>query len=243
MDFTFLLSFTLVLITLIYSYREKLDLEREILFASFRAFVQLTILGFSLVYILEIKNLFILISILVFMNLFGAYTAQQRLKLKHNGVKYAFWAIFLGSAPVLLILTLLGIITTEAYQIIPIGGMVIGNALNVYTLAVNKIKGDVENSKDIIECKLAVGASLKEALGKMLQKGIKSSLIPILNNLRTVGVIFIPGVTTGLLLAGTEPLKAVSYQLVIMYMMVAISLLTSFFTTIFLYKTILWEVD
>ncbi len=242
MEFKFLASYLLIIIALLYSYREKLGIEKEIFLSSIRALIQLLILGYILVYIFKLKNPFELLAVLVFMVIFATFTAQRRVKLRKKGYLTAFLSIFISSFVVLFSLLILQIITFKPNEIIPIGGMIIGNSLNIYTLTVDRLKSEVKNTITIIEGMVALGASLKKALYFPTKEAIKAALIPTVNSLQTVGIIHIPGVTTGMLLAGAEPLKAVSYQLVIMYMMVAVALFTGFFTILFSYKKIIGTV-
>ncbi len=238
MEFKFLASYLLIIIALIYSYKEKLGIEKDIFVNSIRAFIQLLVLGYILVYLFKLKNPFELLGVLFFMVLFATFTAQKRIKIKHKGYITAFLSIFISSFIVLFSLILLKIITFKPNEIIPVGGMIIGNSLNIYTLTVDRLKSEVKNTITIIEGMVALGASLKKALHIPTKEAVKAALIPTVNSLQTVGIIHIPGVTTGMLLAGAEPLTAVSYQLVIMYMMVAVALFTGIFTILFSYKKI-----
>jgi putative ABC transport system permease protein len=237
-EYKFLFSYVLILIALYYSYKEKLGIEKQILINSIRAFIQLLILGYLLVYIFKIKNPFFISLILVLMVLFAAYTAQGRIKIKNNGILTSFICIFLSSLLVIVSLILIGVISFKPNEIIPVGGMVIGNSLNIYALTVDRLKGEIKNNIQLIENFISLGASLKYALYNLKKVSVKAALIPTLNNLQTVGIIHIPGITTGMLLAGAPPLKAISYQLVIMYMMVAVALFTSIITINFAYKKI-----
>ncbi|RMA97115.1 ABC transporter permease [Hydrogenothermus marinus] len=230
MEYKFLVSYVLILIALYYSYREKLGIEKTILINSLRAFIQLLILGYALVYIFKLKHPIELIFILFLMILFASYTAQNRVNLKEKGFLVAFLSIFFSSSLVIASLLVLQIISFKPNELIPVGGMVIGNSLNVYSLTVDRLKGEIKNNIDLIENFIAIGATLKNALYEMKKASVKAALIPTLNNLQTVGIIHIPGITTGMLLAGAEPLKAVSYQLAIMYMMVAVALFTAVIT-------------
>ncbi len=239
MEYKFLASYILVLIALVYSYKEKLGVEKELLWNSIRALVQLLVLGYILVYVFKLKNPVYLFLVLIVMVLFASYTAQKRVKLADKGFLTAFLSIFFSSFIVLFSLILIGVISFKPNEIIPVGGMIIGNSLNIYSLTVDRLKGEVENSIDIIENMIALGATLKQAFHFIVKKAIKAALIPTINSLQTVGIIHIPGITTGMLLAGAEPLKAVSYQLVIMYMMVAVALFTGIFTVNFSYKKII----
>ncbi|NWF65979.1 MAG: iron export ABC transporter permease subunit FetB [Campylobacterales bacterium] len=236
MDYTFLTSFSLVFVTiLIYKYF-LLNLEKEIAISSIRAFMQLMLLGFVLLYLFEIEDKFIVIAVLLFMCAFASYTASSREKLHKYTFLNAFISLTLSLAIVLGSLVLLNIIKFEAKDIITLGGIIVGNALNSYVLALNRLKSEVKKDKDLIESKVALGDTIKNAYSNEIKVSIKASLIPIINNLQTVGVVLIPGITTGMILAGANPIDAVSFQLVIMFMILAISLISSIFDILLSYK-------
>jgi putative ABC transport system permease protein len=233
MEYSFLVSYILVLIPIIYSYKQGIGIEKEMLINSFRALIQLFLLGFVLVYVFKIENLLLLILILILMSLYSARIAQKRVKEKFI---VGFLAISLSSFLVLFSLIALNIISTNPNQFIPIGGMIIGNALNIYTLSIERFKREIENNKELIESYSAIGTSYNEAVNFAQKQSIKASLIPVNNMLQTVGVVAIPGITTGMLLAGAEPMTAISYQLVIMYMIVSVNLFSAIFSILFLLK-------
>jgi putative ABC transport system permease protein len=114
--------------------------------------------------------------------------------------------------------------------------MIIGNSLNTYTLTIERIRRELELQKELIEAFVAIGANIKEALKIMQRQAVKAALIPVNNMLQTIGVVAIPGITTGMLLAGASPLKAVSYQIVIIYMLVSINLFSALFGSMFFIK-------
>ena len=133
MELKYLASYILILIALYFSYRKKLGLEKKILINSIRALLQLLILGYLLVYIFRIHNPLGLSGILLFMILFATVTAQRRVHLKPKGFVTAFFSIALATVIVIATLMLLQFITFKPHEIIPVGGMVLGNALNAYT--------------------------------------------------------------------------------------------------------------
>jgi|Deesub1362A_J573_1020465.scaffolds.fasta_scaffold14802_1 putative ABC transport system permease protein len=230
MEYRFLLSYILVLVAIYYTYRENLGLHRRIAFNTVRAFFQLLLLGYILLYIFKIENVFGLLLILLFMCIFAAWTAQRRIVLFPKGYLTAFLSMFLSSAIVLASMVTVKVVSLSANELIPLGGMIIGNSLNIYTLVVDRLKSEVKNTLELIESRVALGATLREALQPAAKAAIKAAFIPILNTLQTVGIIHIPGITTGMLIAGVEPLKAVSYQIAILYMLVAVALFTGYFT-------------
>ena len=238
MEYSFLASYLLIVFALWYSRREHFGLEKQILTTSILAMVQLGLLGYALVYLFKIAHPSLLFFVLLAMVTFGAYTAKKRTPLGEHSFRIAFFTLGASSGIVFLSMMAFGVIHMVPHEMIPIGGMIIGNALNVYTQSIERFKGEVKNTVETIEGMVALGAPLKEALGFASKASVKASMIPTLNMLQTVGIIHIPGITTGMLLAGADPLKAISYQLAVMYMMVAVSLLAAVFSVMFSYRYI-----
>ena len=226
-------SFILVLIPLIISYKLHIGIEKELFKNSIRAFLQLTALGFILGFLFKIKNPIWYIPIVIFMLLYSANIAKKR---TNYSFKAAFYSISLATIIILLILVKLKIISLKPNEFIPIAGMIIGNSLNTYTLTIERLKREIDLQKELIEAFVSIGASLNEAYKIMQKEAIKAALIPVNNMLQTIGVVAIPGITTGMLLAGASPLRAVSYQIVIIYMLVSINLFSSLFGSLFYLK-------
>ncbi|MFH0710021.1 MAG: iron export ABC transporter permease subunit FetB [Pseudomonadota bacterium] len=238
MQYSFLASYALIIFALWYSRREHFGLEKQILTNSILAMVQLGLLGYALVYLFKISHPSLLFFVLLGMVTFGAYTAKKRSPLGNHSFRIAFYTLGASSGIVFASMMAFGVIHMVPHEMIPIGGMIIGNALNVYTQSIERFKAEVKNTVETIEGMVALGAPLKEALSFASKASVKASMIPTLNMLQTVGIIHIPGITTGMLLAGADPLKAVSYQLAVMYMMVAVSLLAATFSVLFSHKNI-----
>jgi putative ABC transport system permease protein len=133
----------------------------------------------------------------------------------------------------------LKIISLEPREFITIGGMIIGNAMNIASLAISNFRDNALLRIAEIEGYTALGADLSNALKNSIRVSVKLALTPVINNLQTVGIVLIPGIMSGMILAGASPLKAVSYQLVIMYMILAVSLLASVFAIRLSYRKIL----
>lgn len=240
MEYKFLLSYTLIIVAIFILYRQNVGLEKDLLISSFRAFLQLLMLGYALIFILKLSNIFGLFLILFVMVLFATYTANERIKI-YKGAYISFFSICISSFAVIGLSIILGLLDTKANELIPVGGMFIGNALNAYTQTMERFKSDVKNNIDIIENYVALGAPLKEAFRLQIRESIKASLIPIMNNLQTLGIIWIPGITAGMVLAGANPIHAVFFQLVIMFGMVMAAVLTAYVATNLGYRYILWE--
>ena len=228
------LSFILVLIPLLISYKYKVGIEKELFKNSIRAFLQLTLLGFILGFIFKNKNYLFYIPIILFMLLYSSYIAKKRTNFSF---KSAFLSLTLSTTIILTVMITTKIISLTPNEFIPITGMIIGNSLNTYTLTIERIKREFELQKELIEAFIAIGAKISEALKIMQSNAIRSSLIPVNNMLQTIGVVAIPGITTGMLLAGVNPLTAVSYQIIIIYMLVSINLFSALFGSYFYIKS------
>jgi len=224
------LSFILVLIPLVISYKYKIGIEKDLFINSVRALLQLTALGFVLGFIFKIKNPVFYIPIVLLMLVYSAYIAKKRTDFSF---KAAFYSLTLSTVIILTTLIVFHIISLKPNEFIPIAGMIIGNSLNTYTLTIERIRRELELQKELIEAFVAIGANVKEAFKIMQRQAIKAALIPVNNMLQTIGVVAIPGITTGMLLAGADPLKAVSYQIVIIYMLVSINLFSALFGSMF----------
>lgn len=235
MELHFLLSYLLVLIAVTYSFFKKLELEKEIIINSIRALVQLFLLGLFLSFIFAFEGIWYYLIIFCVMLAFGAYTAYKLV----GYFLQAFIALGVSATSVLGVLVLLQIISLRPNEIIPIGGMIIGNALNVYTLFVERYKSEIRQKQNLIEQYLALGLCNETALIDIDKMSLKASLIPIMNTMQTVGIIHIPGIMAGMIIAGAEPMNAVMYQVVIMYMILATALFSALSAKILLQKTLL----
>lgn len=234
-DTSFLLSFLLVLIAIGFSYRLSLGVEKALFFNSLRALAQLLLLGSVLLLVFEIQSLLGLALVMVFMGGFAAYTANQRAKIP-RGILYAFLAIFAGAMLVIIPLAMMGVIDSEAEKLIPLSGMMIGNSMNIYTLFVDRLRSEAKSSYPLFEAKVSLGVSIKEAMHETIQRSIRAAMKPLLNNLQTMGIVLIPGIMTGMLLSGMPPLVAASYQVLIVYMLVGVSLFTAVIASTLLAK-------
>jgi len=225
-----ILSFILIIIPCIITYKLKIGIEKEILKNSIRALLQLTALGFVLGFLFKIKNPFFYIPVVTFMLLYSSYIAQKRTNYSY---KAAFLSLSLSSIIILSILIVFHIISLKPNEFIPIAGMIIGNSLNTYTLTIERLKREITLQKELIEAFVAIGAKYTDALKIMQREAIKAALIPVNNTLQTIGVVAIPGITTGMLLAGASPFQAITYQIVIIYMLVSINLFSALFGSLF----------
>jgi len=225
---TLLLSLILVIAALAVSKSKGVDREKDILISSVRAFFQMLALGYILKYIFNLDSPFYIIPIFLFMSGFAALTGGKRIGYK--SFFFSFVCIALPSALMLVLIVIIQIIPFELNIVIPIAGMAIGNALNAHSLSLDRFRGEVKNNLMLIEGMVALGATCRQALNDISLTAVRTAIIPILNNLKTLGVVFIPGMAAGLLIAGAEPIKAAAYQITIMFVILTVNLMTGLLT-------------
>ncbi len=215
----FALSFLLIVFAFIIASKEGLGNEREVLLSSLRSAVQLILLGFLLKYILRISDLSGILGVILFMTLIASLIAYERVKV--GGVLLTSF-LSIGAATFLTVLTLLwaGVLKPDAHQLIPFGGLIVGNVLNSVSLALDRFMGEVRSRREEIEAKVALGSSLRVAMDEAFRDSIRAALILKINFMKAAGLVHIPGVAVGMIMAGADPLKAVLFQIVILYSLV-----------------------
>ncbi|MFL5820961.1 MAG: ABC transporter permease [Solirubrobacteraceae bacterium] len=198
---------------------ERVQVAGDIGVAAVRAFVQLTAIGYVIKLIFESRRLefvFILIAVMV---VFGAFTARARARR----VPGAFWpllvALAVAGASTLGVVVALGVFDPQARYLVPVGGMVIGNAMTAAAVALNRLGDDVAASEREIEATLALGATASQAARPIVRRSLRSGMIPLIDSTKTTGLIFFPGTMVGMLLAGAAPVDAVRLQLILLYVL------------------------
>ncbi|MBS3957024.1 MAG: iron export ABC transporter permease subunit FetB [Clostridiales bacterium] len=220
-----LLSTGFVVVAGAISVRLALGLERELAIATVRTYVQLIALGLVLRWVFGVDSWLLVIGILVFMMAGAAHAVLRRTIDAPRGI--------LGSSMVTMLLTgftvtfaVTGLVVQvdpwyDARYVITIAGMVLGNSMNGVALALERTFADLDARADEILALVALGATPWEAALPSARIAITAGLIPTINAMSTAGIVFIPGMMTGQVLAGADPLAASFYQIVIMLMISA----------------------
>ena len=231
------LASVLVIISILISYRQELKLEKDIFISALRATVQLFVIGFILSYIFSMESPVFIIGLLGFMAINAAYNSSKRGK----GIPYALWiswfAITVGASITLTILLLTGVLNFTAYQVIPVGGMVISGAMVAIGLCYRQMLSNFELRKQEVEIKLALGSTPKQASKAIVRDVIKTGLQPTVDSAKTLGIVALPGMMTGLILAGMPPLEAVKYQMIVTFMTLSTISIACFITCQLSYRT------
>ncbi len=219
----------------------KIGLEKILLLGTVRTFIQLTLMGYVLTFFFQQESwifMVTLISIMILIASFEGTRRQKSTKIPHyflilTGTMFGTVVIVLGT----IIKFILGVQPWYyPYAMIPIGGMIIGNALNSTTLAVNRFIGELTHRQEEIELMLSLGAPSRDAVQDSIRDAVQAALIPTINSMMTVGLVFLPGVMSGQILSGVDPLIAVRYQIMIMYMWVTTTALANITALAFVYR-------
>jgi putative ABC transport system permease protein len=216
----------LALAVMLAARKRSIHLERETVVALARGVIQIVAVGWALILLLRGPR-WASVFILVIMLLAAARISARRARGVPGAFSVSLYAIGCGAGTVILLMTLAGVISTALTALIPIGSMVIANAMNTNSLTLNRFRSEMELHAGLIETALALGASPKQAGAPYIQAACEASLIPPLDSLRSLGIVWIPGLMTGMLLAGANPIYAALYQFVIIAMIFSASGLTS----------------
>jgi putative ABC transport system permease protein len=245
----------LIAIALLLSRWQNLALENQLLIASVRSILQLLMVGYILEFIFALNNPVAVIGILGIMLTIAAIVARNRIKLKHPRSKkphswslitdhwslITVWvSIFISTFLTIsysIILIIQPVNWYEPQYLIPLTGMVLGNAMNGAALAGERLVSKINNSHLEIETYLSLGATPKLAIASYRQEAIRAALIPTINTMMVVGLVSLPGMFTGQVLAGNLPLDAVSYQILILFMIAIANLMTSILVTEGIYRS------
>jgi len=214
------------------SFYQRVKLEKDILIGTIRTFVQLIAVGYALKIIFDLNHLLLILLTVLVMVLIGGYTAGRRADLFFSGFSISTFSIGLGSFFTLGFMLLLGIINTDPKYIIPLGGMMVGNSMNASALALERLDSEVRGKKAQIEQALALGATSSQAVEGSFRKTVKAAMIPILNMMKVVGLVQLPGAMTGMILAGASPISAVIIQIIVVYMLVSSVTISAVLTTL-----------
>jgi putative ABC transport system permease protein len=219
------LALGLVAVIVLVSVRQSLGLERDLMIGSVRTAVQLYGVGFVLAAVFAAARWYWVVLILVVMIAVATQAAVSRLGRPLPGAGWIAAAALTASTAATLAYVI-GVVVQvrpwwEPQYIIPIAGMILGNSMTSAALAGDRLQGDLRARADEVEARLALGFSGQDAVQPMVRAALRTAMIPSVNAMMTVGLVQLPGMMTGQILAGTSPLLAIRYQIVVMFMLTA----------------------
>ncbi len=208
----------------------RLNLERSLAISALRGTVQLLAIGYVLTAIFSIKHPGLVLGTLLIMLTVAAWTAASRLPRRLPGMTFfASGALVVGMSISLFFMTEV-VIGVEPWwdpqHLIPLGGMLLGNAMNAASLGGDRFQEELRSRRGEIETMLALGFSGPAALHPPLSRSLRAAMIPTINAFMVAGLVQLPGMMTGQILSGVDPLIAVKYQILI-FIMLMLSTTTS----------------
>lgn len=235
------LTLTFVLIPLLLSKTLKLGLEKDTIIATVRSIIQLLIVGYVLKFVFDSESYIYIILMIVLM--ISAATLNARKKGKN--IKGISWKIAFTLIVVEIVTQgiLLGfqIIPPTAQFIIPISGMLIGNSMVLSILFLNRFTAEIEANEEITELILSLGGTPKQAIHNQLINSIKASVIPTIESQKTIGLVQLPGMMSGQIIGGADPVQAVQFQLLILFALLTTATLSSVLIGFLSYRTLFNE--
>jgi len=218
------LAATLLIFNAGLSFFLRLGLGKRLMIAGLRMAVQLTLVG------LVLKTLFALSSpwftgfAALVMVLFAGREAIARQDRSFEG----FWSYGIGTGSMMaagLIVTVFGLSTQispdpwyDPRYAIPVLGMILGNTMNGVSLGLDRLVSGAYQQRSAIEAQLMLGADISEAMRGIARDALRAGLMPIINSMAAAGLVSLPGMMTGQILAGVAPVEAVKYQILIIFL-------------------------
>lgn len=214
----------LVVLNGVLSIALQLRLERQLAVATIRMIVQLFLVGFVLTALFSMVSAFWTSVAALAMVLFAGREIMARQERRLSG----WWAYGLGTGCMLvasglvIIFALLTQLQPDPWHhpryTLPLLGMILGNMLTGISLGLHTLTTSLVRDRAAVEAQLMLGATRREALLPAMRTALRSALMPIVNSMAATGLVSLPGMMTGQILAGVEPVEAVKYQLLVMFL-------------------------
>lgn len=236
------IAYIFVFILLVIFKARGIRREKMILIASMRMTIQLTLMGYILVYVFNNPAWWLTLLMISIMLAFAIYNALKRVKLTMSKElkKLVALSMIIGymiTAAVFILLVLQVRPWFNPQYFIPISGMIIGNSMTGIALGANRLCTNMLNHRERIENSLMLGATCKDATFEDVNDAFDSAILPTMNNMMTMGIVSLPGMMTGQILSGTFPLTAIKYQIGIMLAILGCTAITVVIFVTLGYKT------
>ena len=216
------LAAALVLLNGAISLALGLGLGRRLLVAAARMTVQLLLVGLVLGWVFARDRPPEVLGLMALMTIVAGVSAVGRTEHRYPGVWLTSLVSVWAGSWLVTAVALAGIVRAEPWYrpqyAIPLLGMILGNTLTGVSLGLDRLGGELLARRDQVETLLALGATRWEAARGPIRQAIRAGMVPTINAMLVIGLVSLPGMMTGQLLAGIEPTEAVKYQIVIMFL-------------------------
>jgi len=226
------LASLLMVVLILLSRVRNLGIARELGVAVVRAVVQLMIVVLLIAAVFQSQNLLFVLLILAGMQGIAAATSAKRVSEVKDPLRITLPSIAAGTFVILVVMILLGVMPLQAEFLIPVGSMVTGAAMVTCSLSLDRFMREMATNRLRVETALSLGATWSEAVEPYTRQGIRASLIPSIDRLKTLGIVVLPGAMAGMIIGGVNPVWAAEYQLIIFFMIVGAELISAFVATL-----------
>lgn len=215
------LAYIFVVIVLIIVRLRGIRREKEIVIASVRMALQLILVGYLLIYIFKSPNVFVTILIIALMEAFAVHTILRKFKKQLFGELRKVIAVSMVAGTLFCLLYFLVVVVRispwyDPQYFIPIAGMIVGNSMTGISLGVKSLLEGMTVQRAAVEEALTLGAAPQDASKSIINSTFDAAILPTLNSMAGMGIVFLPGMMTGQILSGTDPTTAIAYQIAIM---------------------------
>lgn len=235
---------SLLVLVIILSFYKKLGIGKEFTYAILKGGGQLVLIALFLTFLFQTDLwVFLIWILLITMILVGGHTSAKRATHMPYAFQITTPSILAGASTALFVLALSQAMPLQPQYIIPLAGMAFGNSMSICSLALDRLVREIKLNKTGIESMLSLGIPSKNAIEEFNRLSIRAALIPTIDRLKTLGVIFIPGAMAGLLIAGTDPLVAAEYQIIVYLMIVGGGIISSMTVALLSRKKVFTEYE
>ncbi len=242
--YVLLATSSLLIVVIILSFYKKIGIGKEFTYAIFKGGGQLVLIALFLTFLFQTSLwVFLIWILLITMVLVGGHTSAKRATHMPKAFQVTTPSILTGSTVALLVLGISKAMPLQPQYIIPLAGMAFGNSMAICSLVLDRLIRELKLNRASIETMLSLGIPSKQAIEEFNRLSIRASLIPTIDSLKTLGVIFIPGAMAGLLIAGTNPLLAAEYQIIVYLMIIGGGIITAITATFLARKKIFTQYD
>ena len=206
----------------------RLGLGSELTIAVVRALIQLALVAVVIAVVLEnppYSAVFIAVMLAA-----AAWTSSRRLRGVPGAPWIALVAIAAAGAVAIAVLFGLGVFELQPRFLLPVAGMLIGNSMNAVSVAGKLLREEITSRTLEIETRLALGVKVREALAPYVRRSMSTSLVPLIDSTKNVGIIALPGGFVGMVLAGASPQEAAQVQAIILFMLLGTVAVASMLT-------------
>jgi len=219
------LAASLIGINAVVSIVYRLSMEKTLALATVRTVVQLAAVGYLLEWVFSLDRWYAVVPMLTVMTALAAQAAVSRSRKRYRGMFTVALAGIFGSAASVLMFAMVVVVQVEPWwsprYAIPVLGMILGNSLTGVSLGMDRFVAGLTEERARIELILSHGGTPSEAVAPLRADAVRVGMIPMINSMMVVGTVSLPGMMTGQILSGTAPTVAVTYQIVIMFLLAA----------------------